>query len=295
VSAPVQTPIHTHRFRRTFDAILTHGVLLIWTVVCLFPLYWTVSTSFKDQFAVLKGPRYFPWIDFAPARLGWDAVFTGQWREDVIRHSQNSLLIAGSAAAITVVLGSLAGYGLARFHYQFGVWRNKDISLWFVSQLVLPPAAVVMPILILYRELHLLDTRIGLVLLYAVVNLPIVVWIMRDQFNAIPVELEHAALVDGATIYGAFFRIVLPIALPGMVAAYILTAVFAWNEYFFAQVLSASRSVTIPLLIASQVTAQGVKWWSMAALATIAVAPLVIVGILLERFIVKGLTAGAVK
>ena len=135
----------------------------------------------------------------------------------------------------------------------------------------------------------------GLILLYTVVNLPIVVWIMRDQFNSIPVELEQAALVDGASLFGAFLRIVVPIALPGLVAAYILCAIFSWNEYFFAAVLSSYRAVTIPFLIAGQVSSQGVQWWSMAALSTAAVLPLAIIGIVLERYIVKGLTAGAVK
>lgn len=108
-------------------------------------------------------------------------------------------------------------------------------------------------------------------------------------------ELEPAALVDGATLFGAFTRIVIPIAAPGMVAAFILSVIFAWNEYFFAAVLSATRAVTLPLLVATQVSSQGVKWWSMAAVASAAILPLTVIGILLERYIVKGLTAGAVK
>jgi multiple sugar transport system permease protein len=118
---------------------------------------------------------------------------------------------------------------------------------------------------------------------------------MRDQFNSIPVELEHAALVDGATIWQAFFRIVVPIAGPGFVAAFILSLVFAWNEYFFAFVLTSTKAVTLPYLIAGQTSSQGIRWWSMAALSTAAIAPLAIIGIVLERYIVKGLTAGAVK
>ncbi len=134
-----------------------------------------------------------------------------------------------------------------------------------------------------------------MILLYAVVNLPIVIWIMRDQFGSIPVELEHAALVDGASLFGAFSRVVLPIAAPGMVAAFILAFIFAWNEYFFAAVLSSTKAVTLPFLIATQVSSQGVKWWAMAAIASAAILPLIVIGVLLERFIVKGLTAGAVK
>jgi multiple sugar transport system permease protein len=152
-----------------------------------------------------------------------------------------------------------------------------------------------MPFLVLYKELALLDTRIGLILVYTLMVLPIVIWIMRDQFGTIPVELEEAARVDGATVWATFFRIVLPIALPGMVAAFILSVILCWNEYFFAALLTSTNAKTLPVLVASQTGSQGINWWAMAALSTAAIAPLAIIGIFLERYIVKGLTAGAVK
>ena len=286
----------TLRLGRLAGRVLTYAVLIAWGFVCLFPIYWTFTTSLKDQVGVLQGPTYVPYVDFQPSSIGWESILGEEdQRQTIVRNARNSLLIALFSAALAVVLGSMAGYGLARFSYRFGVWRNRDISFWFLSQLILPPAAVVMPILILYRELNLLDTQFGLILLYTVVSLPIVIWIMRDQFNSIPIELEQAALVDGATLFGAFARIVVPIAAPGMVAAFILSVIFAWNEYFFAAVLSATRAVTLPLLVATQVSSQGVKWWAMAAVASAAILPLTVIGVLLERYIVKGLTAGAVK
>jgi multiple sugar transport system permease protein len=118
---------------------------------------------------------------------------------------------------------------------------------------------------------------------------------MRDQFNSIPVELEEAALVDGLSIWGAFVRIVMPIALPGMVAAFILAMVLCWNEYFFAALLTSTDAKTIPVMVASQTGSQGINWWSMAALATAAIAPLAAIGIALERYLIMGMTAGAVK
>jgi multiple sugar transport system permease protein len=200
-----------------------------------------------------------------------------------------------SASTLAIVIGSLAAYGLSRFEYKWGPWRNKDISFFFLSQLILPPVVLAMPLLVLYKELALLDTRVGLILLYTLMVLPIVIWIMRDQFDTIPVELEQAALVDGCTTWGAFFRIVLPIALPGMVAAFILSVVLCWNEYFFAALLTSTDAKTLPVMVASQTGSQGINWWSMAALSTAAIAPLVLIGIFLERYIVKGLTAGSVK
>lgn len=289
-------PASTLRVGHVLGRVFTYAVLLAWAFVCLFPIYWTFTTSLKDQVGVLQGPTYVPTLDFQPSTIGWESILGEEdQREILVRNARNSLIVAVLSAALAVTLGSMAGYGLARFSYKFGIWRNRDISFWFLSQLILPPAAVVMPILILYRELNLLDTQLGLILLYTVVSLPIVIWIMRDQFNSIPVELEQAALVDGSTLFGAFTRIVIPIAAPGMVAAFILSVIFAWNEYFFAAVLSATRAVTLPMLVATQVSSQGVKWWSMAAVATASILPLTLIGILLERYIVKGLTAGAVK
>jgi hypothetical protein len=130
-----------------------------------------------------------------------------------------------------------------------------------------------------------------LILVYTIMNLPIVIWIMRDQFESIPIELEQAALVDGASIWQAFVRIVVPIAGPGFVAAFILSLVFAWNEYFFAVVLSAADSPTLPIILAGQTSSQGTRWWSIGALATAAITPLIIIGLIMEKYIVKGLTA----
>jgi multiple sugar transport system permease protein len=283
------------RLKRITGRTLTYTILLIWAFICLFPIFWTVTTSVKPNTAVIQGPTYLPWLHFEPTDLGWNAVLQGSQGQIFFKNFRNSFVVALSSASLAVVLGSMAGYGLTRFNYKFGPMRNRDISFWFLSQLILPPVAIIMPLLILYRELNLIDTRIGLILLYTVANLPIVIWIMRDQFNSIPTELEHASLVDGSTFFGAFLRIVVPIAAPGLVAAFILAVIFAWNEYFFAAILTRTNATTVPYMVAAQVSSQGVAWWAMAAIATAAITPLVIIGIFLERFIVKGLTAGAVK
>ena len=173
--------------------------------------------------------------------------------------------------------------------------RNDDILFFFISQLILPPVVLALPFLVLYKALALLDTDIGLILIYTLSVLPIVIWIMRDQFDSIPVELDEAALVDGLSVWGVFMRIIVPLALPGMVAAFILSLVLCWNEYFFAALLTGTDAKTLPVMVASQTGSQGINWWSMAALSAAAIAPLAIIGVLLERYIIKGLTAGAVK
>jgi multiple sugar transport system permease protein len=270
--------------------------LIVWAVICLFPLYWTATTSIKPREAVLQGPKYVPWVDFEPSDMGWFPLLhePGQ-QANFLRHFQNTVVVSLLAAALAVALGSMAAFGLSRFQYRYGPYDNKQIRNFFLAQLILPPAAIALPILLMFVNLGLKDTREGLILIYTVMNLPIVIWIMFDQFNSIPTELEQAAQVDGSSIWGAFLRIVLPIAAPGLVASYILTVVLCWNEYFIALVLASTDAVTLPFLIAGQVSSQGIKWWTMAALTMAAVAPLAIIGIILERYIVKGLTAGSVK
>lgn len=283
--------------------LLIYGILLFWAFICLFPIYWTVTTSFKTAVNVTQGD-IIPFIGrFSGDWRGWrslglspDTIFeTSTVRDEFLLRFENSLIVATGGAIVAVVIGSLAAYGLSRFRYRFGPWQNKDISFFFLSQLLLPPVVLAMPFLVLYKELALLDNVIGLILVYTLTVLPIVIWIMRDQFDTIPIELEQAALVDGCSLWGAFFRIVMPIALPGMVAAFILAFVLCWNEYFFAALLTSTNAKTLPVMVASQTGSQGISWWSMAALSTAAIAPLVLIGIFLEKYIVKGLTAGAVK
>ena len=287
---------------RSGGRALIYGALAIWTFIALFPIYWTLSTSFKIGRDVTQG-HLVPWFDFAPSWKGWqslglspDTIFAiSNVRDVFLDKFLNSAIASIGASALAVAIGSLAAYGLSRFDYRFGRWGNKDISFFFLSQLVLPPVVLAMPFLVLYKELALLDTRIGLILVYTLMVLPIVIWVMRDQFDTIPNEMEQAALVDGCSIWGAFFRIVLPIALPGMVAAFILSLVLCWNEYFFASLLTGFNAQTLPVMVASQTGSQGINWWSMAALSTAAIAPLVLIGIFLERYIVMGLTAGSGK
>jgi multiple sugar transport system permease protein len=299
---PVRKSHRTSRATRILSRVLIYSALLFWAFVCLFPIYWTVTTSFKSALDVTQG-HLIPWLDFQPDWKGWrslglspDSIFgTSTARAEFMSRFGNSIITSVGASILALVLGSLAAYGLSRFRYKFAWMRNDDILFFFMSQLILPPVVLALPFLVLYKALSLLDTRLGLILLYTLTVLPIVIWIMRDQFNSIPVELDEAAFVDGLSVWGAFFRIILPLAVPGMAAAFILSVVLTWNEYFFAALLTSTDAKTLPVMVASQTGSQGINWWSMAALSTAAITPLVIVGVFLERYIVSGLTTGAGK
>ena len=282
--------------------LVIYGFLIGWTIISLFPIFWTITTSFKQAPDVMAG-SIIPFLDYEIAWKGWRSLglspetigAASTVRDQFLARFMNSAIISLSASGLAVFLGSLTGYGLSRFGYQFGPMKNADIGFFFISQLILPPVVLALPFLVFYSELALLDTHIGLILLYTLTVMPIVIWIMRDQFMSIPSELEEAALVDGQGVWGAFIKIILPIALPGMIAAFVIALVLTWNEYFFAALLTSTDTITLPVMVASQTGSQGISWWTMAAISFAAILPLIVVGILLERFIVRGMSAGAVK
>lgn len=294
--------VATRRTKWLLGRIGIYTALVVWAFVSLFPVYWTITTSMKVARNVQQG-HLIPWIDFQPNWLGWRSLglspdtigATSTVRDEFLKRFLNSVIVAFGASGLAVLLGALAAYGLSRFQYKFLWLKNQDLSFFFLSQLILPPVVLALPFLVLYRELALLDTVVGLILLYTLTVLPIVIWIMKDQFDTIPIELDEAAQVDGLGPWGTFFRIIAPMALPGMVAAFILSLILCWNEYFFAALLTSSEAKTLPVMVASQTGSQGINWWAMAALSTAAIAPLVLIGVLLERYIIKGLTAGSIK
>ena len=194
-----------------------------------------------------------------------------------------------SLLGVFVVLAQTVG---RRFRRTLG---NNDIAMWLISQRILPPIAVVIPLYVLFQQVGLLDSQIALIVTYVATNLPIVVWLMRDYFAALPVELEESAAVDGASVYRIVRSIVLPIAIPGLVATFLIALIFAWNEYLIALILSSAKSQTMPLLVAAQDATRGPQWWAMSVLILIMIVPVIGMAIALERFISRGILIGAVK
>ena len=218
-----------------------------------------------------------------------DHILRGDFHWPIDDQSIGFLVVA------TVILGGMAGYGLSRFHYRWGPWRNKEIAFWFISQRMLPPAAAILAFMVMFKYLHLLDSVAGLAIAYTGFNLPFAIWIMRDFFLALPRELEESSLVEGAGWFTTFWRIVLPLSVPGLAATGILLFIFSWNEYLFASLLAFEKAKTMPVTIAGMATAIGIRWWLMSALAIVSMVPTVLLGLVLERYIVRGLTAGAIK
>ena len=273
-----------------------YAVVIIWGFIVLFPFYWLATTSVKRPLDVSRGPKYIPYQDFDPVDEHWNYVFDDQG-DSTRRHFRNSLIAAVGSTIFAVILGSMAGYGLSRFRYMWKVprWKNNDIAFWIISQRFLPPALFVVPFFILWQDVGLQDTHAGLIIIYTMFNIPFAVWIMRDFFNNLPIDLEESAMVDGANRIQAFVRIVLPLSAPGLVAVAIFSFVFSWNEYLYALMLTNFDAITLPVLIAGQNNTRGIEWWYISALTLTAVVPVILIGLFLERFITRGLTAGAVK
>jgi multiple sugar transport system permease protein len=194
-----------------------------------------------------------------------------------------------AALAVFVLLLTIIG---KRFRRSLA---NNDIAFWLISQRMLPPVAVVIPIYVLFQRLHLLDTWAALIITYVAANLPIVVWLMRDYFQSVPIELEECAAIDGASRYRTFWSIVLPLSLPGLVATFLFVLVFAWNEYLIALFLTNAKAQTLPLTVAAQNATRGPQWWYMSVLILIMIIPVIGMAIALERYIARGLLVGAVK
>jgi multiple sugar transport system permease protein len=196
---------------------------------------------------------------------------------------------AAVAAAIFVLLARALGRRLQR---RVG---NGDILFWMISQRILPPVVTALPIYVMFQRLGLLDTHVALIVTYATVNLPIVVWLMYDFFASVPVDLEESAQIDGASRYRTFFDIVLPLARPGLAATGLLVLVLAWNEYLLALFLSSANAQTMPLLVAAQNATRGPQWWYMSVLIVLMILPVIMIALALQRFITRGLLLGAVK
>lgn len=262
-------------------------IVILWTV---YPFWWSLICSLKypkDIFTI----SYIPFLQFEPTLRNWVNEFI-RFRE--IRGGlANSVIVATTSSLIALLLGTMAGYALARFRFQ--KMKNRDLALWFLSQRVFPPIVIIIPYFIMMKTFHLLDTRLALIFAYTTFNLPFSILIMREIFKELPEELEEAALVDGTSLFGAFLRIALPLSIPGVVTTTIICFAFSWNEFLFALILTYQNAVTIPVSIAGTEHMQGVEFWCLATRILVAVIPPVVLALFIQKYLVRGLTFGALK
>ena len=278
------------RFR--IGGILRFVCIALYVGFLLLPLYWMAVTSIKSQDDQLSEPPV--WFPSDPTSINYaDAMnrFNG-WKG-----LENSLVIAFVTTFLAVALGTAAAYSMARYR------TGKHLAFWFLSQRMMPPIAIIIPIFLLYSRYsetwfgyQLIDTRLGLILLYTVFALPFTVWMMYAYFRQMPVELEEAALVDGCSRLQALRKIAWPLAAPGIVSAAAFAFIYSWTEFLFAQVLARDDAITAPVALAGMITFfQGNLYGQASALTMVTLIPAVLLGILVQKHLVRGLTLGAVK
>lgn len=279
----------TRHKRSTAESILVGGILIIAIAWVVLPFYWALLNSIKkpaDTFA----DSWIPFLQFQPTLEHWTAELAIPETQQALL---NSTTIALGAATLAILIGTPAAYALARF--RFFRPRNSSITTWFLSQRILPPVLFVIPFFLIMRELRLLDSVFALVLLNATFTLPFPVIILSQMFRELPREIEEAAYVDGASVWQAFSRVALPLVLPSLVAAWIICMAFSWNEFLFALSLTTKSAIPMPVIIAGAEHTRGVQFWYVGVRTILTLLPPTILALLAQRYIVRGLTLGAVK
>ena len=268
----------------------------LWSMFVVAPFLWALSTSFKDFNSVTGGATYIPWVDFEPSLEGWKVLLRSpaQGGVNIVEPYFNSIAVTCSASFVSIFLGTLAAYALSRFTFKAGFIKNSDITFFFISQRIMPPIVLSIPFFIMLGKLGLLDSMLGLIMVYVVLLMPIAVWIMVDFFNKVPREIDETALIDGCNPYQAFYKVVLPNSIPGLIVAGMFCMIFGWTDFFFAFILTFTEVQLLPVAIVS-LNSSITPWWGLSASALVSVAPLIVVAFIVERYLSKGNLSGALK
>jgi len=264
------------------EATLFYGTLAGLLAFFLFTLVWMVLSSFKNNVQVTAYPPV--WI-FTPTLRNYVDVFT---KNPFFSYMVNSTVIALSAVGIGLLCGLPAAYSMARH-------RQAVLGFLVLTVRILPGIAFLVPLFVIYRRLGLINTHVGIVFTHIIIVLPMIIWIMAGFFEDIPRDLEDAAMIDGCSRVGTFVRIVLPLSLPGVVAATILSFIASWNNFIFVLILGGKDTVTLPMAVYSFVSFEDVNWGGLTAAATVITVPILVLSLVVQRYLAGGLTMGAVK
>ena len=260
------------------------------TMIFFFPFWWSISNSLRNPIDTFTTTGVgIPWLNFEPTLGNWKTQLAYPEAQLAL---YNSSFVAVLSTAIAIIVGLPAAYALARFRFRFP--PNKDITIWFISQRVLPPAAAVVPFFMIWNMLGIYDTKFSMIIVQTTFIMPFVIVIVRQTFIDLPIELEEAAMVDGATHIGAFLKVAVPLAVPAIAASSLIMFTFVWNDYFFAKILTM-KNLTLPLYSSVSVQNRGVEYWYIGTKTMLSMIVPLILCLLAQRYIVRGLTLGAVK
>jgi glycerol transport system permease protein len=271
--------------RKTLRLVLVYVVCILIAAFTLFPIYWMFVVSARTKLEVFSGPKLIQTSFYA---FNYYRPF---FRDIYGQYLVNSLIIASGNTLLVVSLAILATYAFSRFR----VPGSSNLFFWTITNRMAPPAVFIVPFFLIFTRLGLRDTRIGIILLYCIFNLPFAIWLLKGMIDSIPKELDEAAYIDGCSLLGVLWNVILPLAKPGIMTTAILTWIFAWNEYLFAAILTSVNARTITTGLAEFVTVIGTNWGEMAAVSVVCLIPAVIFIGIAQRHIIAGLTFGAVK
>ena len=267
--------------KKTSNLLFYLAVVTI-ALIVLFPFLWMLSSSFKTQLDIIAWP---PKLIFTPTLQNYEKVFGEQ---DFLKYFVNSTVVGTAAVSLSLVLGLPAAYSISRF-------KQRKLAVFILLARLMPGISFLMPWYIVFSRLGLMDSYTALILSHMLIALPIVVWIMSSYFATIPPELEESAMVDGATRQYAFWKIILPLSGPGIITATTLSFLFSWNNFMFSQVLSMEKTKTLPIAVYNFLSYAEVDWGGVMAAAVAIMAPAIVLTMIFQKYVVKGLTMGAVK
>jgi len=271
--------------RHQIESLLIYGILLVVYVIALFPIFWTFMTSIKNPTEAFLIPPV--WI-FNPSFENYIDVFLGR---PFFKYMLNSFVMSSSATGLAAIVGSLAGYSFARFRF-----RGKSPLLFgLLTTRMVPAIAIAIPMFIQFWTWGMLDTYPAVILVYTARCIGYATWMMYAFFQTVPREMEESAMIDGCSRLGALVRIVLPLSAPGLVSFIIMNYVYLWNEFLIAVILTGRNTKTLPVAVTGFVAERGIEWGPACAAATVIMLPMMIIGLSLQKYIVKGMVMGAVK
>ena len=266
------------------DRLIVHAVVLALAALALAPFAWLLVMSFKTNAEIFRFP---PRLLFEPTLGNYAALWSSEFRGSFV----NSLVVSVSSTLAALLIGVPGAYALSRWSGRGG----GAITLWILASRMAPPIAFTIPYFLVYRHLELLDTLTGLVIIYLTFNLSLVIWMMRPFFDQLPRALEEAAWIDGAGMWQSFVRIVLPLSGPGLAATAILCFLFAWNDFFFALILTRTEAMTAPVAVVNFMNYEGWEWGRIAAGGTMVMLPVLVFSLAVRKYLGHGLTGGALK
>jgi multiple sugar transport system permease protein len=280
--------VQCYHIRRQAGNVALYALTALILIVIGFPIYWLVTTSIK----LGRDTATFPPV-FIPTEITFENYALVFQNEGVPGFFVNSLVIALASTLLTTFFGALAAYALSKSYLSFRIRRG--LMLWILVTRIFPPITTAIPYYVIIKNLGLSDTYAAVILTYVAYGLPFVIWLMLGFFQDLPAEIEKAAIVDGCSLWQRFTQVVLPLALPGLAVAAIFAFIYAWNEFLFASMLTSFNAKTLPVVISGYISDKFLRWGEMSALGTMMIVPVMIFSAAMQKYLVRGLTFGAVK